>query len=227
MSTLIGLTISAVFAILSTLRLAAVSGVALENRIPFGLAIWLLFLMLVITPMRMWKEHTDTIARLTTRRLVVSRKPVVPSENEVWLSLKVENKSGLVARRCYGKILTYQSLSEIDSARRLPGPGLKLPWSWFSSASARHVDIAAGSFDFLDIAMARGLNAKGFVTPMPPVGTKTAPHLSFGLPRGTYEVAIEVGSEADGFSPTKVLLLITYEDGLGLDYEIKHTDPAQ
>ncbi len=218
MSILLGLFFSAVLAALSAFGIYRLSeGFTLVSYIGFGLLAWFLWLLLVVTPMRMWKENTDTISRLTTRRLVVEDAEIYDDGMGChWLRLRVENPTALPIKDCYGKLIdrrlitfpttvqgqTFRQLVDPQVGGRsrdkglLPPEGTRFPWTPTQLPETITTISGFGSKEFLYIvAKRKDLVQFGFPTDM---GIK---YDNWSL--GEFQLVVEIGSEVEAFQPTK------------------------
>lgn len=219
-----------VLAVFSGQGLAALSGLPGVTASLIALGFWFLLLVLLITPMRMWKDKTDRITELTTRLLRVYATPPSHDEDrgEAWLNLRVFNTSHLTIHRCYGKLVGYEVLESSKPIKQLPGPEFRLPWSYWTSGSANWVDIGGESSDFLDIAVSPGNESEYYYTPLKPDPDMIKPQLTSLLPVGEYDAFIQIGSESEDFESTFVRVRITFGGGLNLHCkEVTEIDSGQ
>jgi len=168
-----------------------------------------------------YPRRGTTLKRLQPRLVKDTNAPT----GECWWNLKVHNPNSQPVNGCYGKIRGYRIVSGRLGGAMLPRLGSKLSWRVEPFSTPRvSITIGGHSDDYLDVAMSKA-DAEGFFTPepAPPVhgGGKLFVQqpiaLSYPLPKGQYELEIEVGSETETLSSTTVTLWLDYRGGLQLD----------
>lgn len=217
MSVIISWLITAPLSYLATVGIIRISN--LDNigwSIAAGVIIWFVLLLLIITPIRMLKARADTLTRLTTKRLVVSLADnYEPRDGYHWLRLRVDNPSSVPIAGCYGKLASYTMLIKVDGVLRKvtdfpDGSGKSLnnglpperhPFPWASTNTPDTLKTIAGNdYEYLYIAVMQE-NSTNLFTPT---------EMGLGYPKtnifAEYEVIIDIGSEVEQFSPTKVCL---------------------
>lgn len=214
-----GLIISAILASLSAVGIYKIfTEFNLVSYIGFGLLAWFIWLLLVVTPMRMWKENTDIISRLTTRRLIVESAEIYDDGMGChWLRLRVENPTALPIKDCYGKLIDrrlitfpvtggmgerLRQLVSPEVGRRsmenqvLPPEGHRFPWSLTQLPETTTTISGFGGQEFLYVVTKRGnVGSFGFPTDM---GIK---YDNWSI--GEFLLVVEIGSESEAFQPTK------------------------
>lgn len=134
MTVLIGLLISAVLAILSWLGVAKVSQSSGITNVAIGLGAWFFWLVLVITPVKMWKMKRDRVVELEA-----SRKPCLQvcdivendkGEAGTGWAIKVYNSGVSPADRCHGRLeeLDFETPRQNQTLERIP-TSRDLHWS--------------------------------------------------------------------------------------------------
>lgn len=221
-----------VFALLSA-AFAAIFAFVIRSELPgltaggyvgIGMALWFALLVLVVTPARMAIEKVQ----MCTKRLrVVGSENYECGRGHNWLRLKVENPTGKPVANCYGKLVARKmvatNLTKVDgqevrlpiSAERggqslevaqLPPEGHRFPWSPESAAETIVTIPGFRSVEYLYYG-AKGKSSSSFGFPSG-LGMKYA---NFSL--GDFELEIEVGSESEGFEPTRVCVTLRADGG--------------
>ncbi len=166
-------------------------------------------------------------------RVELDEARLSPDGMRKWVRLRVMNGAHQQLRDCQGKLLNVKPLQQIDV--ELPEPGQNLMWTSRGGGSAgvkRSID--AKSFDHVDVAFTEDFvdeyNA-GRIQDTPEMRARVRQllndpfrsHFNFAfldyrswpLPKGAYEVAVEV-SAANVGTPTRICFRIVYEGGLNL-----------
>ena len=182
-----------------------------------GLVSWFGLLVLIVTPMRMWRERVAHLASLTTPRLVVSLEPSMQHIGSGVFSqwVNVVNPTGQTIHRCYGKIRSFERIYPSHSSARLPREGHELPWAHQSGGGRFATDISG--FDgiaHLDIAMVKGGADEFLRIPAKSVADRdTTDYDAYVCLPGAYDLVIEVGSTVESFKSSAIRLRITFGGG--------------
>ena len=184
--------------------------------------LWFLFMLspflvmgLFVAPYKLWKADHDELERMKEKRLLVSLVPnYEPGDGSHWLRLRVDNLSALPIPNCFGKLDSYTMLIKGKRATEIPG-GAKLndglppdrhsfPWGSTNTPDSLKT-IEGNGHEYLYIAVVQD-QGQNFFTPteMGLRYPKTKIHAE-------YEVIIDIGSEKEAFTPSKVRLC--YEMG--------------
>jgi hypothetical protein len=217
--------VSAVIAVVFTFIIRSqIPGLNAEGYVGIGLLLWFLLLVLVVTPARMATERV----RLTTKRLrVVGAENYEPGKGPSWLRLVIENPTGVPIKECYGKLcerkMVATDLTEVDGElvrlsisdeeggkssenMELPPEGQKFPWSPESGGDRLTTISGFNGREYLYFA-AKLKNSGAFGFP----SYGDVKWTNFAL--GDFELEIEVGSEREGFKPTKIGIVLRAEGG--------------
>jgi len=181
---------------------------------------WFGFLLLVITPMKMWKERTDNISELTGKRLMPTDAEVYHDDKRHWIRLRVENQAAIPIRGCYGKLLERRNVSfpcvengipiqapisrEIGKRsmenQQLPPEGHRFTWSIGDDrretttvpghSSPEYLYVVTKDKEHSDFAFCAHSGAK---------------YENWGM--GDFELELEIGSEIEAFKPTRARLV--------------------
>ena len=161
-----------------------------------------IFVFLLIAPYKLWKKKADMVTKLTTKRLEVDIEER-PEETDTtsWWHLIVRNPSSAPIESCYGQLLSFE-----PNESNKPYQGLRLPWSSWVTKEMERFTIPANASGTLD-----------FVAAVPRYFSVVALSVQEGRrtffnyePPGTYKVHIQIGSEKEAFSPTKLKIKIVY-----------------
>jgi len=155
MSVLLGLLISALLAALSALGIyKAISGFTFLSYLGLGLLSWFLWLVLVITPVKMWRserERADNLEESKKPCLEIGSIFVQSGKNDPSLEwvLEVRNKGTEVAEDCYAlleQITTEESSTKLEEMPR----NKSLHWSGHLD-NIEHFQIGGGQSGMLGI----------------------------------------------------------------------------
>lgn len=204
-----------------TSYLFTIGGISGASFLSDGTRFWWLtlvplgVLILFIAPYRVWKNTSDRLTTLTTKRLVVEVKvPDTSGGGKFWRHLRVANNTGQAITGCYGELAAdARALTPISSGVVLPKECVRYHWTTRQHSHTGIVKIGAHSPSFLDIAFTDGEDATVFFTPLYD-GTGSYP-----LPKGSYEMIIRVGSVDEHFPPTCKKFKITFSGGRDLEVE--------
>ena len=193
---------------------------ALASAIITGITqnLWFLLMLspflvmgLFVAPYKLWKKDHDELESMKEKRLLVSLAPnYEPRDGSHWLRLRVDNLSGEPIPSCYGKLDSYNMLikdkrvTEIGEFATGLNSGLppeRHPFPWAPTTTPDSLIAIAGKgheYLYIVVVQEQGTN---FFTPteMGLLYPKTKIHAE-------YEVIIDIGSETETFSPTKVCL---------------------
>jgi len=225
MSVIVSLVIAAVLATIPTLAMRFYThGFFAEQSIAIGLILWFLFLVFVVTPIRMGVEKVQ----LTTKRLTAQGAELYDDGRGCqWLRLRVENPTALPIPNCYGKLLDRRlvrsqpiqvdgKLTEIEISpevgRRssenmeLPPEGHRFPWEPTQLPETTATVSGFGGKEFLYVVAKReNIGSIGFPTDM---GIE---YHNWSL--GDFELKLEIGSDSEPFRPTKLRVVFKATGG--------------
>ena len=145
-----------------------------------------------------WSEADEQLRPFTDRRPLEAEMERSQVEGQEWLNICVHNPNKVPIKDCYGKVRSYRPRAE--GTFHPPRPSHKFPWrSWGKEPGASRLltTLAAQSEDYLDFAFAFHAEPDVFYTPTVSDDDMLPVRPSFPLPRGIYEVDIEIGSEKD------------------------------
>jgi hypothetical protein len=218
------LIIGGVAAIFTLVIRSQLPGFTAEQYVGIGLALWFVFLVVVVTPTRMAIEKVKLAEK---KLIVVGSETYDCGRGYNWLRLKVENPSGAPIPNCYGKLcarkMVATSLTRVDdesvrlsispesggkslAQMELPPEGHKFPWSPEQLPDTTITIPGFGSPEYLYyVVKHKGGSAFGFPSGM---GIK---YNNFSL--GDFELEIEVGSESEVFKPARVCIVFRAEGG--------------
>ncbi len=180
---------------------------------------WWIFLVplgmfiLFIAPYKLWKAQHDELTKMKEKRLVVSLSDNYrPRDGSDWLRLRVDNPSGVSIKGCYGKLSYYTMLVSVEGISKKATdistgaslndglPPARHPFPWASTTTPPILKpIGSKDHEFLYIAV------------VPKQGTNffTPTESGLGYPKtnifAEYEAQIDIGSESEEFSPTRVV----------------------
>ncbi len=149
-----------------------------------------------------WREADVELRPFKERRPLEAIAESSRVRGEEWLNISVSNPNAVPVADCYAKITRYGVRAEGDPDP--PRPGHKLPWRSWGGPRRLVANIPAKSVDYVDLATARETEPDVFYTPTVSDNDVLPVRLSFPLPRGIYEVVIEIGSERD-IIPVRVI----------------------
>ena len=167
-------------------------------------------------------ETLDQLRLLTTPKLRLHGElSPSASSDSVWLRLRVENPTGQVVPRCYGKLRLMRAISPsgkqtMDIGLPMPRDGNAYPWQEHGGPITYERPIGAKSHDWLDIMrgtrLSYGVWQSVRIVSQPTGGTRH----DFVLPVSgpfNYELFIEVGSLEMSMQPAYARLLLNVDEG--------------
>ena len=185
MTVLVGILVSAFLALASSLGIAKVSQSSGLTNVALGLAAWFLWLVLVVTPAKMWKVKRERVIELEA-----SMKPCLQVQDiverdegisgRVW-ALRVYNTGVHPAERCHGRLegLEFETPEQDRTlARVLKADDLR----WAGQGTGENYEVPGKSPADLDIIYCDGKAPYGRVSlvyrnpgqldiPLPTTGT--------------------------------------------------------
>ena len=190
-------------------------GSLLPSWLPNGWLIVGIVLFLIVT----FEGAYQRFKKLTTTKLEVEVEPSdYIDKGTGWRHLRVRNPTSRVIKGCYGMLKDFRAVTPVPKDTELPRIGIRYPWSTRHGEIGILADIGSRSFKILDIAACSGGETQEFRTPLLASDGWTR-WQGFGLPEGTYEVEIEVGSEGEDLPPMCKKFRIVFSGGTDLEIE--------
>lgn len=220
----IALLVTAGLASALALGLVKTSDVAkwnLNAQVGLGLAAWFVFLMTIVTPMRMWIAKTKYLQELTTPqlRLTIDESQEGHDEYSYWYRLKAENLCAKSLTDCYARITLFRQLYPVyvaDPAPRFPQPGHRLPWArpTGEGGTRYRTDFVGRGVDYVDLGNTRDQNPTKLRIPSPPRNEPQPLITDYLVEPGLYRIDVKVGTYGQPeFAPTAKQLLVRYQGG--------------
>jgi len=164
----------------------------------------------------------------TPKLLVELNKPSNPSaQGDVWINLLVTNLSGNTVPRVFGKIESYECITNPQLQDVMPRVGTDLTWSTHAQKGGdTERDITTQ--EILDVAfVSPALCTTRFFTPRRNPSDPNTIRPSFPLPAGTYRTVIHVGSHGARCRVERVEVTIAYKGGQDLTGSVRNLAPRK
>lgn len=194
-----------------TTGLGVTGAISQLNWLVYLLAIPI-FIFLLAAPYKLWKKANERVIELTTKKLEVEfERQAEPHPPEFWWHFIIRNPNSIPIEDCYGQLLSF-----IPNKNNSPYEGFTLPWSSWTTRDMEKYTIpgkASGRLDFI-MTSPNHLFIVG-------LSTEEAKRTFLqGEPLGEYMAEIQVGSQRQGFEPTKVKMRIVFSGGINLEVKM-------